>query len=267
VKNGILFGRGALDDKGFVAANMEVLLLLHRLKIPLARDVIFLAEASEEAPSGAGMKVLVEKYWDKLDCEFALNEGGAALVEDGKVRYMGVGAAEKLPRAIILRATGSSGHGSVPRPDNAVVHLAAAVAKAGTWQTPARLNEVTREFFRRLASISQPDEAAWYRNIEDPAVQEQLRLKKPVYYSMLRTSVVPTMLNAGIKVNVIPPTAEATLDVRALPDEDLATLRESLAKLINDSQVQVVPADEPFMMVPSPASGLHTEMFTALEQA
>ena len=75
------------------------------------------------------------------------------------------------------------------------------------------------------------------------------------------------MLNAGIKVNVIPPTAEATLDVRALPDEDLATLRESLAKLINDSQVQVVPADEPFMMVPSPASGLHTEMFTALEQA
>ena len=250
VKNGILFGRGALDDKGFVAANMEVLLLLHRLKIPLARDVIFLAEASEEAPSGAGMKVLVEKYWDKLACEFALNEGGAALVEDGKVRYMGVGAAEKLPRAIILRATGSSGHGSVPRPDNAVVHLAAAVAKAGTWQTPARLNEVTREFFRRLASISQPDEAAWYRNIEDPAVQEQLRLKKPVYYSMLRTSVAPTMLNAGIKVNVIPPTAEATLDVRALPDEDLATLRESLAKLINDSQVQVVPADEPFMMVP-----------------
>ena len=267
VKNGILFGRGALDDKGLVAANMEVLLLLHRLKIPLARDVIFLAEASEEAASAAGMKVLVDKYWDKLACEFALNEGGAALVEDGKVKYMGVGAAEKLPRAIILRATGSSGHGSVPRPDNAVVHLAAAVAKAGTWQTSARLNEVTREFFRRLASISQPEEAAWYRNIEDPAVQEQLRLKQPVYYSMLRTSVVPTMLKAGIKSNVIPPTAEATLDVRALPDEDLPTLRESLAKLINDSQVQVVPANEPFMMVPSPASSLHTEMFTALEQA
>jgi acetylornithine deacetylase/succinyl-diaminopimelate desuccinylase-like protein len=266
-KNGILFGRGALDDKGFVAANMEVLLLLHRLKIPLTRDVIFLAEASEEAPSAAGMKALVDKYWDKLTCEYALNEGGAALVEDGKVKYMGVGAAEKLPRSIILRATGSSGHGSVPLPDNAVVHLAAAVAKVGTWQTPTRLNEVTREFFRRLASISQPEEAAWYRNIEDPAVQEQLRLKKPRYYSMLRTSVVPTMLKAGFKINVIPPTAEATLDVRALPDEDLAKLRELFANLINDSQVQVVPANDPFMMVPSPASSLHTEMFNALEQA
>lgn len=267
VKDGILYGRGALDDKAMVATNMEVFLLLHRLKVPLARDVIFLAEASEEASSPAGMKMLVEKHWDKLECEFALNEGGGALVENGKVKYIGVGAAEKLPRGIVLRAAGSSGHGSVPRPDNAVVHLAAAVAKAGTWTTPSRLNEITKTFFERLATISPPEEAQWYRNVLDPAVQEKLRVQKPSYYSMLRTSVVPTMLKAGIKSNVIPPTAEATLDVRALPDEDLPKFRQMLADQINDPQVQVVAANEALSMVPSPPSSLHTEMFTALENA
>ena len=267
VKDGILYGRGALDDKGMVSANMEVFLLLHRLKVALTRDVIFLAEASEEASSPAGMKMLVEKHWDKLECEFALNEGGGALIENGKVKYIGVGAAEKLPRGIVLRASGSSGHGSVPRPDNAVVHLAAAVAKAGTWTTPSRLNDITKAFFERLATISPPEEAQWYRNVLDPEVQEKLRVRKPQYYSMLRTSVVPTMLKAGIKSNVIPPTAEATLDVRALPDEDLPKFRQMLSEQINDPQVQVVATNEALSMVPSPPSSLRTEMFNALENA
>ncbi|HST11471.1 MAG TPA: M20/M25/M40 family metallo-hydrolase, partial [Terriglobales bacterium] len=220
-RDGVLYGRGASDDKAMLAANLEVFLQLKRLQVPLARDVIFLAEASEEMSSPAGMKAVVEKYWDKIDCEFALNEGGASRVANGKNKYMGVATSEKLPRGAKLQATGSSGHGSVPRVDNAVVHLAAAVAKAGTWESPSRLNETTREFFQRLASVSPPEEAAWYRDVLNPKVQEQLKVKKPQYYSMLRTSVVPTMLSAGIKSNVIPASAEATLDIRALPDEDL----------------------------------------------
>ena len=130
--------------------------------------MLFFCPASEEMASPAGMATLVEKYWDKIDCEFALNEGGGSLVENGKVKYFGVSPAEKLPRGARLEATGSSGHGSVPRVDNAVVHLAAAVAKAGTWDTPSRLNETTRAFFERLAQISSPEEAAWYRNVFDP---------------------------------------------------------------------------------------------------
>jgi acetylornithine deacetylase/succinyl-diaminopimelate desuccinylase-like protein len=213
------------------------------------------------------MSTVVERYWDKLDCEFALNEGGGALIENGKIKYMGVGTSEKLPRGAKLEATGTSGHGSVPRVDNAVVHLAAAVEKAGTWETPARLNETTREFFQRLATISPPEEAAWYRDVLNPKVQEQLRVKKPQYYSMLRTSVVPTMLSAGIKSNVIPPSAEATLDIRALPDEDLGKFRETLTGVINDPQVKVVAEDTTYSMVASPPSRLHTEMFDALERA
>ncbi len=266
-RDGLIYGRGASDDKAMVAANLEVFLLLKRQKIPLDRDVIFLSEASEEMSSTAGMATIVEKYWDKIDCEFALNEGGGSLVENGKVKYFGVATAEKLPRGARLEATGSSGHGSVPRVDNAVIHLAAAVAKAGTWDTPARLNETTQAFFERLAAISPPQEAASYRNILDAKVQEEMKHKKPQYYSMVRTSVVPTILKAGYKSNVIPPTAEATLDIRALPDEDLAKFREMLSALINDPQVKVIAEDTQFSMPPSAPSKLGTEMFSALERA
>lgn len=266
-RDGMIWGRGASDDKAAVAANLEVFLQLKRMKVPLKRDVIFLSEASEEASSPAGMAVLVEKYWDKIACEYALNEGGGSLLVDGKIRYIGVATAEKLPRGAKLEATGTSGHGSVPRVDNAVIHLTAAVAKAGTWETPSRLNETTSEFFKRLATIAPPEEAAWYRNVLDPKVQAELRVRKPQYYSMLRTSVVPTMLQAGIKSNVIPPTAEATLDIRALPDEDLAKFREMLAGVIDDPQVKVVAEDVTYSMPAAPVTSLQTEMFHALESA
>jgi acetylornithine deacetylase/succinyl-diaminopimelate desuccinylase-like protein len=266
-RDALIYGRGASDDKSMLAANLEVFLQLKRRKVPLARDVIFLAEASEEADSLAGMSTIVDRYWDKIACEFALNEGGGSLVENGAVKYMGVATGEKLPRGARLEATGSSGHGSVPRVDNAVVHLAAAVAKAGTWETPARLNETTREFFQRLAAISPPEEAAWYRNVLDPQVQQELKRKKPQYYSMLRTSVVPTILKAGIKSNVIPASAEATLDIRALPNEDLPKFREMLSNTINDPQVRVVAEDTTLSMPTAPASRLRTEMFDALERA
>ena len=266
-RDGVLFGRGASDDKAMLAANLEIFLQLKRLHIPLARDVIFLAEASEEMSSTAGMYTVTSRYWDKIDCEYALNEGGNSLLENGKVKYFGVATSEKLPRGIRLEASGSSGHGSVPRVDNAVTHLAAAVAKAGTWETPSRLNETTREFFQRLATISPPEEAAWYRDVLNPQVQKTLQTRKPQYYSMLRTSVVPTMLQAGVKSNVIPPTATATLDVRALPDEDLGKFREMLASVINDPQIKVVAEDTTYTMPASPISRLHTELFDALERA
>jgi len=266
-KDGMIWGRGASDDKAMLAANLEVFLQLKRMKLPLTRDVIFLAEASEEASSPAGMRSLVDRYWDKIACEFALNEGGGSLLENGKIKFIGVSTAEKLPRGAQLVASGTSGHGSVPRVDNAVIHLAGAVAKAGNWETPSRLNETTAEFFKRLATISPPEEASWYRNPLDPRVQAELRVKKPQYYSMLRTSVVPTMLKAGIKSNVIPPEAQATLDIRALPDEDLVKFRDMLAGVINDPQVKIVPEDTTYSMPAAPVTSLRTEMFSALESA
>jgi acetylornithine deacetylase/succinyl-diaminopimelate desuccinylase-like protein len=178
-----------------------------------------------------------------------------------------VGTAQKVPRRLVLRATGTSGHGSIPRIDNPIVHLSSAVAKAGTWETPARLNDTTREFFRRLATISPSTEAADYRNIEDPAVQHRLRDASSPYYSMLRTSIVPTLFHAGIKDNVIPAGAEATLDVRALPDEEMTALIEKLKARIDDPLISIEREDWDNTMPPSPPARIDTAMFAALERA
>jgi acetylornithine deacetylase/succinyl-diaminopimelate desuccinylase-like protein len=266
IKDGYLYGRGSTDDKAMDAANLEVLLLLHRLKTPLDRDIILLAEAGEEGTTEFGIDFMVEKHWDEIACEYALNEGGSTPEENGKVQYVGVSTTEKVPRGLILKARGSSGHGSAPRVDNAITHMAAAVAKVGTWEAPMRLNETTRRFFQQMAKISPPEKAQLYQHVEDRAVQQKLHETEPAYYSMLRTSLVPTIVKGGFRVNVIPADAEATLDVRALPDENMDALKASLAKLINDPAVEI--ASTPGNLRPAtPPSGLETDAFHALEFA
>jgi len=267
VKDGYLYGRGSHDDKAMDAANLEVFLLLHRLKVPLDRDVILLAEGGEEGTTQFGIDFMVANHWDEIACEFALNEGGNTPEEDGKVIYVGVSTTEKVPRGLLLVAHGTSGHGSAPRLDNAIVHLAAAVAKAGTWEAPMRLNETTQRFFQQLARISPPDKAQLYSHVEDPAVQQKLHEIEPGYYSMLRTSLVPTIIHGGFRSNVIPAEAEARLDVRALPDENMPALKAQLAKLINDRQVEIKDAETQNQRPATPPSGLDTDAFHALEHA
>jgi acetylornithine deacetylase/succinyl-diaminopimelate desuccinylase-like protein len=269
VKDGWVYGRGALDDKGMTTAFLEIFLLLHRHKVPLDRDVIFLAEAGEEGTTHVGIDFLVAKHWDKIACEFALNEGGRIHEVDGKVTYVGVATTEKVPRPFLISAKGTSGHASRPRPDNAIVHLCAAVAKVGEWQAPMRLNETTREFFKRLATVSSPADAFLFTHLEDPAVgklaQEKLRLNHGTYYAMTRTTLVPTILKGGFRINVIPGDALAQVDVRALPDEDIERLAETLRKVINDPQIEVVA---PVGGRPTSAPSRHdNEMFGALERA
>ncbi len=266
LKGDVLYGRGASDDKSPLAAHLETILQLHRSGRTLSRDVIFLAEASEETGSSAGMGTLVDRYWPKLDCEFALNEGGAAEVIDGKVAYFGIATGEKLPRGVRLVATGQSGHGSVPVLDNPVTHLAQAIAKLGTWETPMRLNETTREFFAGLATISPPDQAALFRSLDSPSTQQALHAKMPQFYSMMHTTIVPTVLKAGFKINVIPPDGEALLDIRALPDEDISAFYAKMKQIIDDPSV-TLSAETTETMPPAPASSIHTPMFDALAAA
>ena len=270
IKDGYLYGRGASDDKAMVAVCLEVFLTLHRLKVPLDRDVIFLAEAGEEGTSEEGIDYMVREHWPLIDCEFALNEGGSIYERNGQVRYLGVSTTEKVPRGIRLVARGSSGHGSMPRLDNAITHLAAAVAKVGSLQMPMRLNQTTRTFFERLAAISSPEEARIYRELLNPehseSAQEKIRATNIAYNSMLRTSIVPTIIKGGFRSNVIPGDAEATLDVRALPDEDIDAMVAMLKKLIDDPAVEVVPPTDRARPA-TPPSDIETDLFRALERA
>lgn len=268
-KNGLIYGRGASDDRPHVVAGMMILILLNRLHVKLDRDVIFLAEAGEEGTTSVGIDYMVKQHWPEIEAEYALAEGGTVVEDNGKVNDVIVTVTEKVPRGIRLVARGPSGHASRPINQNSVVHLAAAVAKVGAWQTPMRLSPTTRAYFERLAAISPPSLAARYRGILNPArapaIDRYFRDREPGHYSILRTSVVPTQLQAGFRSNVIPSEGQAYLDVRALPDEDMPQFLAQLRRVISDPAIEIVPsqtAERPA----APPSRTDTEMFRALEK-
>src|ERR1700683_2228323 len=153
IKDGYIYGRGVIDDKGMLAANLAVFISLKRTGARLNRDIILLAEGDEEAGGEDGMIFAVQKHWDKIAAAYAINEEGRVIVANGKVQYVGIQAAEKVPVNVNVIATGTSGHGSIPRPDNAVIHLSAAVEKIGGYEAPVQLNTITRSYFEGLAKI------------------------------------------------------------------------------------------------------------------
>jgi len=269
-EGGHIYGRGTVDDKDNVTVSLMTMLLLKRSRVPLERDVIFLAEAGEEGAVQFGIEFMVREHLAEIDAEFCLAEGGSVVRRGGTVQYGSVQTTEKIPNRIRLIARGVAGHGSVPLRSNAVVHLARAIANIADWQTPMRLNETTRTFFERLASISSPEEAARYRAIlrgdESGSAQEYLAEQQPRYYSTLRTSISPNMISGGYRVNVIPSEVEATLDIRALPDEDMTRFLAQLRQVINDPAIELERA--PGHSRPgAPPSSLSTEAFEVIESA
>ena len=242
---GYVYGRGAVDDKDNVVAGLMMMLMLKRMNVPLDRDVIFLAEAGEEGATRVGIQLMTREHWPKIDAEYCLAEGGNVTRVGGQVKYASVQTLEKIPRGIELTARGPAGHGSVPLKGNAIVHLAAAVAKIGTTPTPIKLNETTRAYFQRLATISTPAEARRYLDVisGDPAkmraADQELFELEPRHASMLRTSISPNIITGGYRSNVIPSEAKATLDVRMVPGEDTTALLTELRRIIDDPAVTV----------------------------
>ena len=268
-KDGWIYGRGTLDDKDNVTAGLMLMIMLNRYGAELDRDIIFLAESGEEGTPEVGINYMVEHHWDKIDAEYALAEGGSNVLEDSGVSIVGIQTAEKKPRRATLIARGTAGHGSVPRVDNPVTALARAVAKMGDWQTEMRLNSTTRVYFERMAAMADnPEDEFRYRNVENPdeteAIQQWFLENYPYHYSVLRTSVVPTIVDGGFRRNVIPSEARAVLDIRMLPDEDVDAFYDMMREIIDDPNVEVVP--EAIYRPESPPSPVDNEMFQSLER-
>ncbi len=266
MKDGYIYGRGALDDKSMLAANLAAIIALKRSSARLNRDVIFLATDDEEAGGDASIRPLIAKNWDKFAAGYALNEGGEVISKGGKVQYVAVQASEKVAVNVAVVAKGSSGHASVPTKDNAVVHLAAAIAKIGMYSAPVHFNTVLRRYFEGLAAVSDDEIAKWMRSLDTTDrgehAQRVISDANPQWASMMHDSIAPTMLSAGVRANVIPGEARAMLNIRLLPGDTIDVLLGALTKLVNDPQVRFEV--QPNAGLAAPTSSLESDFYAVI---
>lgn len=272
--DGYIYGRGAIDDKGMLATNLMTMLLLARELgrggEKLERDVVFVATSDEEAGGDWGIDWLLKNHPDLLVAEMALNEGGRIRMSGGKTLYAAVQTAEKISHVVTVTARGPAGHASVPLAENAVARLGRALARIDAFQPPVRLLPSTRMFFAGLAGI-------WKNQAEARAMADvssgvegriargaKILARTPVFNAVLRAGISPTMASAGVRHNVIPAEAQATLNVRTLPGESLTRLLGDLRRAVGDPLVEIVPVDRG---INAPASSHRSPMFKAISQA
>ncbi|HME34013.1 MAG TPA: M20/M25/M40 family metallo-hydrolase [Candidatus Sulfotelmatobacter sp.] len=244
IRDGYLWGRGAQDMKDEGLAQLVVMVMLKREKVALDRDVIFLAVADEEADD-TGTEWFIAHQRDLLgNAEFLINEGGENLLENGKVKYVGIDVGEKTAYWLHVVAHGRPGHGSRPNPDSAPNRLVRALNRILAYQTPLRVLPVVDEFLRDMAPSEPPERAAEYRNIrkaiEDKRFQEEVEKDESLNF-LLRDTISLTMMGGSEQTNVIPPEAWANLDVRILPGGDPKALLAAVRRVVNDPNVTVEP--------------------------
>jgi acetylornithine deacetylase/succinyl-diaminopimelate desuccinylase-like protein len=268
-KDGYIYGRGAVDDKGMLAANLAAFIALKRANARLNRDVIFLATASEEGTGDASIRTIIAKYWDKIAAKYSINEGGNVFVANGKVQYVAVQASEKVSLNVTVKANGASGHASIPSKDNAVSHLAAAVEKIANFTTPVHLTTIVRRYFEGLATLEDNEIGKWMRSLDTGDRGEHaarvIADANPMWSAMMRDTISPTMLSAGVRPNVIPSEASATLNVRLLPGNTITALLADLNKVVNDPQVKLDV--QPDGGLAAPDSSLESDFYAAITKA
>ncbi|KWV58362.1 hypothetical protein AS156_34795 [Bradyrhizobium macuxiense] len=287
-KDGLIYGRGAMDFKGGLAVFASAVMRLAEEKTPLARDVIFLAEADEEQGQYSTVW-LAKNHWDKIDAEFALNEGGYVLQQrDGSVRQINITTAEKLSVTFALKAAGHSGHSSRPFPpgEMANTRLIAALAKLAAYDPMVKLVPATEAYFKALIPITSEQTASDIKQLLSAKGQDDLEAagKKLVadnpkdsllLHALLRDTTVITMIDAGIKPNVIPGDAKAVVNTRLLPGTTTDQMIAEIKRVIDDPDIEVsivTPAsqaqarDNYLMRTNIPASPVNTALYDALNR-
>ena len=259
VRDGYIWGRGAQDMKGMGVMELMTFLLHRRLRLPLRRDLTFMAVADEESGGAAGIEFLDREHPQLLDCEFVINEGGTGLTELFGVKrpVFNIGVSEKGPLWLKLIASGRPGHGSVPHDDSAADRLLRALARVSAWERPLDPGPEVMEHFRQL------HQAGVLERMPDSRMLASLAKEHPRVKSVQSNSIALTTLNAGLKHNVIPARAEATLDCRLLPGYDPDRFIEQLREVIDDPRVVV----ETVFSSSTPSSATDTELFSAMTRA
>ncbi len=254
VLEGSIYGRGAQDMKDEGLAQLVALVMMKREHVALNRDVIFLAVSDEEV-DGTGTDWFINHHRDLLgNAEFLINEGGENLIENGKIKYIGVEVGEKSTFWLHVVAHGRAGHGSRPIAGSAPDRLVQALNRIIAYRTPLKVLPVVREFLQEMAPYETPERARQFRNIDqsihDKKFQEEVENDESLNY-MLRDTISLTMLGGSEQTNVIPPDAWANLDVRLLPGEDPPKFLETIRQVVANPDVTVTPLNSEFRIANS----------------
>ena len=243
LRDGFVYGRGAIDMKGTAAVHVTLMRLLKRHKVPLKRDVILLAVADEEA-GGSGAASVIKDYPDLIrGAEFLLNEGDVAYVKNGKLQQYGVDVMEKAALWLRITASGPTGHGSIPIQNSSVNRLLNALARLRAWETPISVPPAVAEGYRIRAKYqTDPVLRAAYANLEQalkrPALRKRL-LTDGTLNAEVRNTFTITGLHGSDKVNVIPGSAWAQIDARLLPGETPDGFIAKLRGVLKDPELKI----------------------------
>ncbi len=267
IKDGYIWGRGALDMKGDGIVQLFAMLALKRSGAKLNRDIVFIGNSDEEL-GGIGATTFVKNHPDLLkDVEFLMTEGGSNLVKDGVLEFYGVSVSEK--RAFWQKVTvnGVPGHGSRPTKQNPVPRLVAALDRIARHETPLHVTPGVAKFFRDISVEYAGQQRAWLADVSKAIEQPDARVwltSNVMWNAILRNTISLTVLTGSNKTNVIPPEASAELDIRLLPDQDPSAFLEQLQKIVDDTAVHFSPIFEPKAPLESP---IDTDLFRAIERA
>lgn len=267
IREGFVWGRGALDDKGLGIIFIQALTLLKQFSPP-KRDLILLIAADEESCGQYGVAWLMDHHPDLIRAEYVWDEGGMGWRQRmNPDRYLyAIALAEKGALTVKLVAHGTPGHASIPHPDNPQDRLVRALTRIKQWEPPARLSETVLEMLRTLAPSQPFPRSTLFAHAGHPFVWSLLRpilATDPLFSPLIRHTVSLTMLRGGQKSNIIPAQAEAKLDIRLLPGESVETVLAELRSLIADPKVEVQAEDTPIPHPPTPSA---TEFYQALAE-
>jgi acetylornithine deacetylase/succinyl-diaminopimelate desuccinylase-like protein len=242
-QDGYYYGRGTQDMKEADAIAVTDFIRLRKEGFVPDRDIILALTADEEGGQSNGVDWLLKNHRDLIDAEFALNpDSGGVVTDHGKPQSVEFEATEKLYADYQVLATNPGGHSSLPKPDNAIYHVADALAMLEKSPFPFELNTVTREYFSQMAQIETGQTAADMHAIlatpPDPAAIQRLS-RDARYNSTMRTTCVPTMLSGGHAPNALPQRAEANVNCRIFPGHSQEEIRLRLVEMFNDPKLTV----------------------------
>ena len=265
IRDGYIYGRGALDTKTLGILHLQTFLALHRAGRPLNRDVIFMATADEEAGGFLGAGWMVENRPEVFaDVGILLNEGGGGSL-DGNLIEFGVEVTQKVPYWFRLVATGPPGHGSTPRVESAVTRLIRALSNVRSHNFPPRIIPAVDAYFKGIAPNADEQWRDAFKDmrlaIKDPEFLLKLQIHNPFLHAITRNTCSITRLEGSSKINVVPPSATAELDCRLLPDQDPAAFIRTLGSVINDPAIEL----EQIMGFSPAVSTTETSLYRAME--